>query len=44
MATHLMVAGSLVAVQSTVDNISEQHDQITRASDFLFQGYEPAVM
>lgn len=44
MATHLMGAGSLVAVQSTVDNISEQHDQIIRALDFLFQGYEPAVM
>lgn len=44
MATHVMGAVPQVAVRSPGGNKSERHDQITRALDFLFLGYSPAVM
>jgi toxin CcdB len=39
LATHLMGAVPMLALRPPVKNLSEHHDQVTRALDFLFQGY-----
>ncbi len=39
MATHLMGAVPRSALRPSAVNISEHGDEVTRALDFLFQGY-----
>ncbi|MGJ5620938.1 CcdB family protein [Sulfitobacter sp. MF3-043] len=39
MATHLMGAVPRAALRPPIRNFAEHGDQITRALDFLFQGY-----